>query len=134
MPKFTLLLAVLVLLCSQAFAWQFKTESSGSTSLKVPLYDATAIGDGAGPATTVQIKNTGTGTLTVSMHLFISGTTWRPTHPFGATSGGPFAAVSDSVATLGAGETFTVEALEAQGVHALYVTRPVATSFKVVWQ
>lgn len=128
-------LLVLLLCAAPAFAWQFITEASGSTSQKVPLYSAANIAAGAGPAHKVQVKNTGAGTLTVSFHYY-NGTAWTQTHPrAAAASGQAFYAVSDSVVTLAPDEMFTVDTtVDYQGAHALYITRPTATSYKVAYE
>jgi hypothetical protein len=135
MRNVTIAVVAVLLLVSPALAWQFITIGSGTSSLPVPLYAPAAIDAGSGPATSVQVKNTGSGTMTVSMHYF-DGSSWRATHPRAAAlAGEAFYAVSDSVVTLGPDEMFAVEvAAPGSGVHAIYVTRPTATSFKVAYE
>lgn len=136
MRTFFILMLAILLVAGQAAAWQFINEdTAGTSSVKIPLYAVTAIIAGAGPAHSVQVKNTGSGTLTVSMHRY-TGTAWVAQHPNAAVSvGQAFYAVSDSVFTLGPDDMISILHQPSQtGVHALYITRPSATTYKVAYE
>ena len=131
------LLSALVLLAavaSSAYAWQFISRSSGTAAAKVPLYPVAMITSGNAGAANVQVKNTGDGVLTVSFHRYDSAG-WRAVMPANARTGQSFVGISDSVITLGPGELIsTLDRNVTDRVHVLYITRPVATSYKVAYK
>jgi hypothetical protein len=130
------LLLFLAALAWPALAWQpVAPVADGTSDQVILLYGLTGIKDsGAGKASDVQVKNTGTGTLTVSMWQYV-GSAWKKVLPFATGAGETFNAVADSAFTVGAGEQLNLLDLPPSSrVQRLVITRPVSTSFKVLFQ
>ena len=134
------LVILLLLLSSPAFAWQPKVVADGTSSQTVLFYTPPNIEAGASGASAVQVKNTGTGVMSVSFSRFLSLSAWDAVLPYHAKiSTQPYYALADSFYTLAAGETLFIDDIPAnKWPHAACIRRSgtglSSTSFKVLWK
>ncbi len=132
---FLISLLLLVFMVSVASAWQPRKATDATTPANIFFYSLTAIRDGADGVESFQIKNDGSGTLTISLWRYISGSEIIPVQPYKAAAGFEYSVLVDSTYTLAAGETLFIENMASnRKPHWAHIKRPVSTSFTVLWK
>lgn len=140
MRRFLVLFLLLGLMASGASAWQFVAETSaGTTDGPVLLFPLTHIDTAGGLFTgNLQVKNTGSGTMTFSTWVYLENeSAWHQTNPGNATNSGElFYGVTDSVITLQPDESFTISEVTALvgGVQLVYINRVGSTTWSIAYK